>query len=174
MTSVSPRIAHPDLVYVQDGDSTAVIDSRAWPIVFATWFDEPTENLVRRYFEAHAPLVERARVMNQPFVLVTDTFATRQPSAKARKLIADLTSAQPSYAAAMSAGSIIVIESAILRGVVTALQWILPRMADSENVSSIGGAIDRAFALLDGRGIARPVGLSARTYKRPAKYRDGR
>lgn len=163
-------MADPDLQYLFDGGSSVVLDARYWPVVFATWFDEPTEALVKRYFDAHAVLLERGRVNREPIVLVTDTFATKQPSAKARKLIADLTNAQPAYAATITVGSIIVIESAILRGVVTALQWILPRMAESVNVGSVGAAIERAFAILDQNGIQRPGSLSTSTYRRPSRY----
>lgn len=159
-----------DPLWCLDGASTVVVDSRHWPIVFATWFDEPTERLVRTYFDNHARLLERARANREPFVLVTDTFATRQPSAKARKLIADLTNAQPEYATSLLVGSVIVLESAILRGVVTALGWILPRMADSESIATIGAAVERALALLDRNGIARPSGLSAATYERPTPH----
>ncbi|MFO0613891.1 MAG: hypothetical protein U0414_14970 [Polyangiaceae bacterium] len=169
MASSSHGTASGDLIRVEDGASVAILDARAWPIVVATWFDEPTEALVRRYFEAHAVLLERARSLNEPFILVTDTFATKQPSAKARKLIADLTLAQPDYTARLTVGSIIVIESAILRGVVTALQWILPRIGDSEIVSNIAVALERALALLDRRGIARPSGFSSRSYQRPTR-----
>lgn len=158
----------PDLHYAQDALSTVVVDARHWPVVFATWFDEPTESLVRSYFEVHATLLERARSNKEPFVLVTDTFATKQPAAKARKLIADLTNAQPAYAASMTIGSVIIIENAILRGVVTALRWILPRMAESETVGSVAGAIDYANATLGKHGIQRPASLA--TYKRPTKY----
>lgn len=162
--------ADSDPLYCFDGASAVVVDARSWPIVFTTWFDEPTERLVKSYFENHAKLLERARANREPFVLVTDTFATKQPSAKARKLIADLTNAQPAYATTLIVGSVIVLESAILRGVVTALGWILPRMADSESIATIGAAVDRALQLLDRNGIQRPAGLSAQTYKRPSPH----
>jgi hypothetical protein len=162
--------ADSDPLYCIDGASTVVVDSRHWPVVFATWFDEPTERLVRSYFDNHAKLLERARANREPFVLVTDTFATKQPSAKARKLIADLTNAQPAYAATLTIGSIIVIENAILRGVVTALRWILPRMADSESIATIGAAVDRSLQILDRSAISRPSGLSAQSYRRPPPH----
>lgn len=163
-------MADTDLRYIVDGGSVVVLDARYWPVVFATWFDEPTESLVRKYFEAHDVLLERGRANREPFVLVTDTFATKQPSAKARRLVADLTNAQPAHAASLTIGSIIVIESAILRGVVTALQWILPRMADSICVATISQAVERSLSTLDERGVKRPETLSAASYQRPNRH----
>jgi hypothetical protein len=158
-----------DTTRIRDGASSVVIDVRPWPVVIATWFGEPTEDLVRKYFAEHATLLDRARRKEQRIVLVTDTFATQRPSAKARKLIADLTSAQPDDISKLTLGSFIVIESVLIRGAVTALRWILPRLAESESVDSIGAAFERAAALLDARGIPQPKGLVAREYRRPSK-----
>jgi hypothetical protein len=155
-----------EAVDMRDGSSRVVLDTTHWPIVFATWFGEPTEPLVAKYFKQHDKTLQRARSTEQPFILVTDTFATKQPSAKARKLIADLTAAQPTDATKFTYASYIVIESALIRGVVTALRWILPRMADSESVDSVGKAIERSLALLDSKGVARPPHIMK--YKRPA------
>lgn len=152
-----------------DGASSVVVDDRAWPIVFATWFGEPTEALVDRYFAHHATVVERAREQRERIVLVTDTFATDRPSPKARKRITDLSATQAKEVAPHTLKSLVVIESALLRGVVTALAWIDPGLAESENVSGIGVAIERALAVLDGAGIARPPGLTASSYRRPAR-----
>jgi hypothetical protein len=157
-----------DTTTIRDGASIVVLDAQYWPVVFATWIDEPSEGAVTRYFEANEKLLTRARSSRERFVVVTDTAHTKRPSAKVRKLIADKTNAQPKDAVELTMGSIIVVESALIRGVVTALTWILPRMKDSEILGSISEAIDRALAILDSKGVARPKGLSASRYRRPA------
>ena len=156
-----------DTTTIRDGASVVVLDAQYWPVVFATWIDEPSEGAVTRYFEASDKLFVRARAARERFVLVTDTVHTKRPSAKVRKLIADKTEAQPKDAPELTMGSIIVVESALIRGVVTALTRILPRMRDSEIVGSITEAIHRALAIVDSKGMARPKALSASSYRRP-------
>lgn len=146
-----------------------VIDDRAWPVIFATWFGEPTEGLVDQYFACHSGILERARTKRARLVLVTDTFATERPSPTARKRITDLTAAQPADVAGLTLKSFVVIENALMRGVVIALAWIYPKMAESENVASMPLAIERSLATLDAAGIARPVGLTPSGYRRPAR-----
>ncbi len=153
---------------IRDGGSTIVVDTQHWPVVFATWFGDPTEAAVTRYFEVHDTLFVRARKERKPFVLVTDAAHAHRPSPKVRKLIADKTNAQPSDAAELTLGSIIVVENTLIRGVVTALTWILPRLKDSQTVGSIEDAVDVALRMLDDRRLVRPLSLSAAGYRRPA------
>jgi hypothetical protein len=154
---------------VADGAASVVIDPRGWPIVIATWFGEPTELLVDRYFAAHDVILDRARKARERIVLITDAFATERPSAKARKRITDLTAAQPSDVMALTVASYVVIENPMIRGVVTALSWVNPKMAESQNVATITIALERALASLDQAGIPRPKGLTPAGYRRPSR-----
>ena len=153
---------------IRDGASGVVLDTRYWPVVFATWVGEPTQPAVVRYFDASDDLFVRARKERTRFVLVTDAALAGRPSPKVRKLIADETNAQPSDALELTLGSIIVVENALIRGVVTALTWILPRLRDSQTVGSIEHAIDVALRTLDDARIPHPPGLAAASYRRPA------
>lgn len=157
------------IAIVREGTASVVLDSRAWPVVITTWFGTPTEGLVDRYFDQHATILERGRKNSERIVLISDTFATERPTATARKRIADRTSAHADVAQSITLQSFIVIESALIRGAVTALSWVMPSMEENEVVGSIETAIDRALAALDAAGIARPTGLRARTYHRPAR-----
>ena len=161
------------MVEIREGGCTIVVDSQYWPVVFATWVGEPNESAVTRYFEASEPLWARARKERTRFVLVTDAARTGRPNAKVRKLIADKTNAQTPDTQDLAAGSIIVVENALIRGVVTALGWILPRLKDSTIVGGIEEAVTTALRLLDEQGLARPPGLTAQRYRRPALTATG-
>lgn len=143
-----------------------MVDERHWPVVFSTWFGEPNEAAVTRYFEKHVELLERAR-KTSGFVIVNDTKFTGRPSGKVRRLIADETNALPSDAMALTLGTVIVVESAIIRAIVTALTWILPSMKDSVVAGGLGAGIERALLILDERHVPRPPDLSAARYHRP-------
>ncbi len=157
------------LVTLRDERSSVVVDSRAWPIVIATWFGPPTEALVDWYFDAHAQVLDRARTRRERLVLITDTFATERPSATARKRIADRTAAQPEDVPLLTLASYIVIQNALIRGAVTALGWILPALAESDTVDSIEAGIDGGLAALDAAGVPRPHDFSAQRYRRPSR-----
>lgn len=154
-----------------DGESSVTIDDALWPIVIATWFGRPTEDLVDRYFDLHAQLLERAREEHTRLVLVTDTFATERPSPMARKRIVDRTEAQPSDVRHLTVESFIVIENPVIRGVVTALAWVYPKMSESKNVGSLAAALEGSIDALRNAGIATPKHLVPSAYRRPARPR---
>jgi hypothetical protein len=152
-----------------DGTSSVVVDDRCWPIIFTTWFGEPTAPAVDKYFECHGRLIDRARRARERVVLVTDTFATERPAPIVRKRIVDRTAAQPADVQTIAMKSFIVVESALMRGVITALSWVDATMRESETVPSTTVAIERALATLDAADIARPAGLTATSYRRPKR-----
>src|SRR5689334_18070861 len=105
-------------VRVEDRGASVVLDDRHWPVIFSTWFGEPTVALIDKYFEAHEANLTRAKNEKTQFVLVTDTFATARPSPAARKRIADLTEARLERIVPATLKSFIVIENPLIRGVV--------------------------------------------------------
>jgi hypothetical protein len=152
---------------IREGKCTIVVDEGHWPVVFSTWIGEPNDLVVKRYFEKHRTLLARAREAKSGFVIVNDTKHTGRPSGKVRRLIADETNGLPADATALTLGTVIVVESAIIRAIVTALTWILPSMKDSVVAGDLGAGIQRALLMLDERRIARPPDLSPTKYRRP-------
>lgn len=137
-----------------------VVSDAHWPVVIATWFGRPTEALVEKYFADHRRHLDRARSAGERLVLITDTFATERPHPVARKRIVELTEAQGELANALTLKSFIVIENPVIRGVVTALAWVYPKLGASENVGSLSQAVEGAAAALRSLGIAAPPGFS--------------
>jgi hypothetical protein len=160
----------PSPEILRDGASSIVLDERWSPLVFLTWFGEPTEPLVRSYFEWNAGMLTRAKERNRRLVTINDAFATDRPSPKVRQLLVDLAKEQPPWARQMTLQGFVVVESALIRGAVTALSWLDPNlMSGSKVVPSIEAAIEAALAVLDEAGIPRPAGASAAAYRRPER-----
>ncbi len=159
------------LLTAVDGDSSVIVDDALWPIMIATWFGRPTEALVDRFFEFHAQLLDRARVEGTRIVMITDTFATERPSPMARKRIVDRTEAQAADVRQLTVDSFIVIENPVIRGVVTALAWVYPKMAESKNVGSLAIALEGSVESLRRAGIATPKHLVPSAYRRPVRPR---
>ena len=157
------------LTVLRDADAAIVIDDRAPGVVIATWFGEPTLELVDRYFDWHAVFVDGVRKARGRFVLITDTFATARPSPSARKRIAERTEALGPDLQELTIGSYLVVENALIRGVITALAWLHAPLAETVPLGSPALAIGAALRDLDAAGIPRPANLSPATYKRPAR-----
>jgi hypothetical protein len=157
------------LTVLRDAASAIVIDDSARGIVIATWFGEPTVALVDRYFDWHATYLDRLRKERGRFVTITDAFATARPSPSARKRIAERMDALGPDVQELTVASYVIFESALIRGVITALAWLHAPLAETIAVASPALAIGAALRDLDAAGIPRPTNLSAATYKRPAK-----
>ena len=151
-----------------DGAASIVVDDRAWPIVIATWFGSPTVALVDRYFEHHDTVLARARAARERIVLVTDTSATDGASASVRRRVVERTQAQPPDAAQLTLKSYVVLDSTIIRGVVTALAWVYPALGQSDNVATLAIALESALADLRAAGVT-PPSLDPARAKRPAR-----
>ncbi len=154
-----------DVQVLQDGATAIVIDEGGWPIIVGTWFGGASEHLVTDYFARTDALLERAKRAGEKVVMVTDTYATTPPSARVRTKIAELSKAQTARYQATTAASVTILESAILRGVFTALSWLDPTIGSTTNVASFPLAMDAALAALAKAGMPAPKTM-------PTRYRD--
>lgn len=155
-------------VVVTRGASAVVIDDGAPGVLIATWFDEPTVALVDAYFDWHETYLERVRKARGRFVSVTDTYATKRPSPTARRRIAERMDALGDDATTSTIASYVIVESALLRGAITALSWLHAPLEGTVAVGTPALAIEAALRDLDAAGIPRPARLTPQTYQRPA------
>lgn len=158
-------MASRDVTELEDGVAAIVIDERSWPLWTSTWFGAATESLVDRYFDHASQLLDRARADRERMALITDTYATRAPSAKVRNRIGTLSRAQSERLGDLVVASFTVIENPLIRGVLTALSWIDPTMARTTNVASYEHAVNGCVGALKAAGIAPPAVL-------PSRHRD--
>ncbi len=157
----------PDIDHLVDGDCGIVLDDRYFPLVVSTWYGDPGEAIVRRYFVWLAGIIERSRKAGTPYVLVTDATYAKRPKPSVRQVVAELTDALPDDTAQINIGNYVVVESALIRGALTAMQWISRQTWKSETVPSCEEALRRGFADLRQAGQPIPEGLSPESYVRP-------
>lgn len=151
-----------------DGDTSIVIDERARPVIITTWFGEATTGIIDQYFDWFGMRLARARAVGERLVLVNDTFAIERPTPVVRRRLAERTKEQLGELMRPVIGSVVVIESALVRGAVTALGWILPSLADTHFFSTFDEAIAHGLVMLDQAGVPRPSG-SWSNYRRPPR-----
>jgi hypothetical protein len=106
--------------------------------------------------ESHA----RARKASTRHVLIGVAGAI--PNARERKLIATAANRVPVADRALFVSSVIVVPSPIIRGVITALGWLVPGLPPFECVPSAAAAIPTAAAILRKHGIPFREELVAR------------
>jgi hypothetical protein len=140
-----------------------VLDDSAWPVVYARFRGVATTEGYDEYAHWLERQIERATHEKGKIVSINDTIGAIQVSSEVRRHIASwLERHNAAGASAVTAGSFVVINSAVVRGVMTALSWVAKdRMGGVVSVSSVEEAWDGALAALAVDGI--PVAV-----KRPA------
>ncbi len=156
-----------DYLTARDGASGVIGDIRAFPVQITTFFGQSTEALMRHYFAWSYEVTAMAKARDARFVLISDNSKAVRPEPTLRRVIAELIDAGPPEAATLIAATYVVYESALVRGAVTAIQWLSNRNWNLTTVPSVQHGITAALATLTAEGIALPVGLSAETYRTP-------
>lgn len=152
------------------GGEAIANDDTSFPILISTWFGTPTEALVRDYYRWLHEQLARAKREQQPLVIVTDSGPAGVPSADVRRLIAELTQVwDKAGAKEVRVGSYVIIENALMRGVINTLNWLHGDL-QNESVPTAERALTLALNdLSKHRGAHIPSSLVPSRYQRPVK-----
>jgi hypothetical protein len=132
-----------------DGDSELVIDTSHLPLLITTWFGSPTLGLVEVYTEWFVRFVERSRASGRKFVILDDAIRAGRPAPPVRGLLAKIQC--PSD---VVVDRVVVVDSAAIRGALTALSWITGNPI--KTTPTIDQGVRDCLALLDESKLARP------------------
>jgi hypothetical protein len=158
-----------DYLTARDGEAGVVGDVRHFPVLIATWFGEPTERLVRHYFAWSDEVAREAYVRRERYVIVSDNVNAVRPSPRTRALIADLIDAGPAATTDRIIASFVVFDSALVRGAVTAMQWLSKKDWRLTTTATVQEAIAGALGVLAKHGLRRPPGLLPERYVAPTR-----
>ncbi len=131
------------------GRSRIDVDISAWPVVLITPRGEASDAQYMEMFRTIEDLWRR----KEKFLAITDTRFTSVGSARQRQLIGDWMKKHESLTNQYSLGSIIILSSAIVRGALTAINWIAQPRTPSIYVATPEEAYDRARRLLVVQGL---------------------
>jgi len=148
----------------KDQDSAIVVDEGYAPFYLAAWFGAPTEVTARAYFAWTTTIVEEAIRLNRNTVIVVDSEDAGRPSAKVRALMAELSEHVPRAEKLITV--FVALPNPLVRGTLTAMQWVTRKPWPMVVVPSIEEDITRGLAALRAAGVTPPVGLDATTHKR--------
>ena len=105
----------------------------------------------------------------QKLISISDATQAERPSPEVRKYWAESLAETTPERDAATLATYVVINSAVMRGVMTAIGWLSERARAIKSVSSLSDAIRDALADLDAAGIPRPAGLDPDSYTPPAE-----
>jgi hypothetical protein len=134
-----------------------VVESKFYPyLLMSTRGNTHTEPELRAMLEATAAVGRTALRNGTKHVSVAIGGANM--SASERKTLARLMEDFPKELLDLILGSYVIIDSPILRGALTALRWLSPKLVMIEAVSSVPAAMAAAAAALEKHGIAVDAG----------------
>lgn len=142
------------------------IDIRAYPIVIVTWYGVADEKVVDDYFEANEAIAAHAESIRGKYCVITDTEFAERPPPTVRKRIAERTDAIEERYGHLVAASYLVVPSVVIRGAITAIQWV----SRSSWATDMRRTMPEAFALaresLQKAGTTPPPPMGTSEYQR--------
>jgi hypothetical protein len=145
---MNPRSREPIVRHV-DGDSEYVVDTGHMPLLITTWFGSPTLGLAENYSKWFASFVERSRASGRKFVILDDASRAGRPAPPVRGCLAKIQC--PSD---VVIDRIVVVDTAAIRGAITALSWSTGNPIKTTPAIDVG--VRDCLALLDEAGVAQP------------------
>lgn len=146
----------------RDGDSVLVLDDDRLPILIASWTGTATLKNVNRFYDWVEERVARAKATGGKLALINDALEAERPGAEVRQAFASR-----QIDAEVVISSPVVITSALVRGAMTAVGWLLgDRMKGVTSFATMGEALQSARRAFEDRGLKVDPSLFA-TYTRP-------
>lgn len=144
--------------------ASIVCDTRHFPLIVQAWIGQPSLEMAKSYFELRrAMFFERARMEKTKVFIVADLSKLSSPSAIVRKYIGDTAKIEDDRDELL--GYVSVVPSAIMRGVVTALKWII---GDDVKPITLASSMEEGFArarqVLESNDISVPPFTYAAPY----------
>lgn len=131
-------------------------DDSAFPITYARFEGEATITGFDEYTAWLDAVTARAAARGQRFVTIIHAPGKVQIGADVRRHIGQWTSQQTPTDTVV--GSIVVFDSAVLRGVLTAVSWVSPKqMQRVDSVATVAEAWQLATTMLQRAGIQPPT-----------------
>jgi hypothetical protein len=151
---------------------SVVVDDRYAPLVVTTFIGQ-VELAQGAWFERTIrTLIHEQYALGNRIVNIHDATQSSRTTAEMRKFWAEMSSRNEQLLDAKTLSNPIVVGSAMLRGAITAVGWLNPRVAKLEVFSTLGDAIAASVTLLKRSGSTIQLALGG--YQLPPGIRLGR
>lgn len=142
-----------DRVYIRQSETGAVaIDVRYAPLIVSCFIGEVNLPLGMWYERTTNELIDGEASGSQAVVNIHDATHSVRTSAEMRRFWADLGTRNDAAVAARTRHNFIVVGSTITRGVITAVSWLNPSVAQIQVFGSLAKAVVEAVVRLEAAG----------------------
>ncbi len=154
------------MVQVFAGDGCRIIlDDQHFPVLISRWEGRITVPVARETFAAIDVLLARGQSEGVRVWSAVDATATKRPDAVTRKTLSELTDAgEERFPGVIRKPSFLAIDSAVVRGALTAMQWISKSSVDVKAYPDLESMLHGVVASLIEEGVEPPPGLDPATY----------
>ena len=154
---VSLRLAEMEVIF----------DDRYFPLLISTWTGRADLEAAKWHQEHHRAAIDRAVSEGLRVVSISMATRTQRPTPEVRKYWADSMSKTPAAHRAATLATFVVMTSAMMRGVMTAIGWLNEEARSIKTYPTLSSAIREGLALLEAEGLECPAGLDPDAYALP-------
>jgi hypothetical protein len=134
------------------------VEDKVWPFVISIIPPDPSVAFFEVYFAKQMELANR----KERWVHLVDVrLVEKLPDAKVRSAVASHTKKIEALSSSYNVGTATVIKSSVVRGILTAIHWMMPPPHPFSNVASPDEGIAYLRARLESAGIPVPSRMSA-------------
>lgn len=145
------------------GGSIAAVDDSHLPVLISTFRGHIELEMAQWHHGATSVILRHRHQLGQPVVYITDSRGMHVPSATVRKYWADIMRENEAVMNAML-GNFVVLDSPIMRGALTAIEWLTTLSRRIHYVATMEQAAVEANRCLSEHGYSRVV-LDGKTYR---------
>lgn len=147
----------------EKGGALAAVDDTYLPLVITTFRGNIELDMAQWHHSATSSVLLPRHRLGQPVVYITDARRMHVPSATVRKYWAEIMKENEAMMNALL-GNVVVMDGPIMRGALTAIEWITTLSRRIQYVATLERAVEEANHSLRQRGHA-PVTLDGQTYR---------
>jgi hypothetical protein len=137
-----------------EGNAGFVVDDSQPPIYIASWFGEVPASIVKQFFDWQAGIYAAAKAAKKAVAIVVDVTYASRPGPKARAEMVELVDAadHEMYQSGFIT-NYVCIGNPLVRGAMTAMQWLSRKPWPMNMVSSVQDGIEKSIVFLRQRGV---------------------
>ena len=125
----------------QTARGAIVIDDRHAPLVITTFMGETDLSLGKWFEEMHTKIILNHGAKGRRVLSIADATLAVKPTPDMRRFWAELSDRATPTMKEATLATFLVVNSALLRGAITAISWMSPSLRDLESFATIDEAI---------------------------------
>jgi len=149
----------------QSTKGAVVVDDRYAPLIIVTFLGETDLTLAKWFEDVHRRIILSHGVQGRRILSIADATRSVKPTPELRRFWAEMSERTTPAMKEATLATFLVVNSALIRGAITAISWMSPSLRDLESFATIDVAMNEAFQRLARAGT--PVQKLSSPYQLP-------